>query len=102
VIADRMLTRWATALAFCALLGACGGAKQADNSKTDFDQKFVASCVQSATTGGVAEGVASEVCACASGKVRQRYSMQEIARLTQEQVRPIMAECKASVTRSPA
>ena len=91
------------ALALCALLGACGGSKQADDkSNSNFDQKFVASCVQSATSGGVAEDVASKVCGCASEKVRQRYSMQEIARLTEEQATPIMAECKASVIRSPA
>ena len=97
-----MLKMWTTALALSALLAACGGSKQsADNSNQNFDQKFVASCVQSATSGGVAEGVASKVCSCASGKVRQRYSMQEIARLTQAQVKPIMAECSASVMGSP-
>jgi hypothetical protein len=94
-----MLTRWTTALALCVMLGACGGSKQsADNSNRNFDERFVASCVQSATSGGVPEAIASKICACASGKVRQRYSMQEIARLTQQQVKPIMVECKASIT----
>ena len=98
MIARRMVTRWTTALALCTLLGACGNSKQSDeNANRNFDLKFVASCVQSATSGGVAEDVASKVCACASGKVRQRYSMQEIPRLTPEQVKPIMAQCKASI-----
>jgi hypothetical protein len=89
-------------LALCVSLAACGGSKQSDEtSNGNFDQKFIASCVQSATSGGVPEGVASKVCACASGKVRQHYSMQEIARLTQEQVKPIMAECSAAVMGSP-
>jgi ABC-type uncharacterized transport system auxiliary subunit len=94
-----MLARGLTALALCALLGGCGGAKKSfdDSFNKNFHEKFVASCVKSATDSGVAQDLAGKLCTCASDKVKERYSVREKMRLKDEQLRPILQECKASV-----
>lgn len=94
-----MLARSTTALALCALLGACGNSNKSSENGFDqsFHEKFVASCVQSATASGVAQDLAGKICTCASDKVEQRFSVSEKMNLKQEQLRPIMAECKASI-----
>ena len=95
----RMLARGLTALAFCALLSGCGGAKKSfdDSFDKNFHEKFVASCVRSATESGVAQDLAGKLCTCASDKVKERFSVREKMNLKEEQLKPILQECKASV-----
>ena len=95
-----MIVRSATALALFALLAACSS-KSHDPFDKDFKQNFVSYYVHSATSSGVAQDLASKTCTCAADKVRQRFSMQQKMHLTKEQLRPIMAECSASITGSP-
>ena len=94
-----MLARGLAALALCALLGGCGGPKKSfdDSFNKNFHEKFVASCVKSATASGVAQDLAGKLCACASDKVKERYSVREKMNLKDEQLRPILEECRASV-----
>jgi hypothetical protein len=94
-----MLARGLTAVALCALLGACGGARKSfdDSFNESFHQKFVSSCVQSATASGVAQDLAGKLCACASDKVKQRFTVQQKMHLKDEQLKPILIECKASI-----
>lgn len=95
----RVLAKWTAALAACLLLGACGNSKKSfdDSFNQDFHQKFAASCIQSATAGGVAQSLAVKLCGCAADKVDQRFSVSEKMQLTQARLKPIMLECKASI-----
>jgi hypothetical protein len=94
-----MLARGLTALALCAVLGACGNTGKSfdDSFNKNFHEKFVASCVQSAAASGVVQDVADKMCACASDKIKERYSVRQKMNLKDEQLRPILLECKASV-----
>jgi hypothetical protein len=93
------LARGSLALIVCALLGGCGGPKKSfeDSFNKNFHEKFVGSCVKSATEGGLAQGLAGKLCTCASDKVNERYSVREKMSLKDEQLRPILEQCKASV-----
>ena len=88
-----------TALAICALLSACGSAKKSfdDSFNQNFQQNFVSSCVKSATASGVAQELAGKLCTCASNKVKDRFTVAEKMKLKEEQLKPIMLECKASI-----
>jgi hypothetical protein len=97
-----MSARKAATLALCLLLGACGSHSGSNNSvedsfDTSFHEKFVASCVTSATRSGMAQSLAGKLCTCASGKVKQRFSVAQKMNLKQEQLKPILHECKASI-----
>ena len=90
-----------TLIAMTALLVAgCGGeAKKGfdDSFNNQFHEAFISSCVKSATGGGVEQALASKLCTCASDKVKERYSVKEKMGLKNEQLTPIIEECKASV-----
>ncbi|MFL6736017.1 MAG: hypothetical protein ACJ8F4_03030 [Sphingomonas sp.] len=93
------LARGTMALALCALLGGCGGPKKSfdDSFNKNFHEKFVGSCVKSATERGLAQELAAKLCTCASDKVSERYSVRQKMSLKDEQLRPILEQCKASV-----
>jgi len=88
-----------TALALCALLAGCGSGKKSfdDSFDKNFHEKFVASCVTSATQSGMAQDLAGKLCTCASDKVKQRFSVAQKMHLKEDQLKPILQECKASV-----
>ncbi len=99
-----MLARKLTALALCALFGACGSNGGSNNSSSfdqgfdkSFHEKFVGSCVTSATQSGIAPGLAGELCTCASDKVKQRFSVAQKMHLKEDQLKPILQACKASI-----
>ena len=98
------MTRQLTALALCALLAGCGSnggsSKNAsfdDSFDKSFHEKFVGSCVTSATQSGIAPELAGKLCTCASGKVKQRFSVAQKMHLKEDQLKPILQECKASI-----
>ena len=94
-----------TALALCALLASCGSNGNGNSSNKSFDdsfdksfhEKFVASCVQSAANSGVAQELAGKLCTCASDKVKQRFSVAQKMHLKEDQLKPILQECKAGI-----
>jgi hypothetical protein len=93
------MARGLTALALCALLSGCGSAKKSfdDSFDKNFHEKFVASCVTSATQSGMAQELAGKLCTCASDKVKQRFSVAQKMNLKEDQLKPILQECKASI-----
>jgi hypothetical protein len=92
-----------TALTLCVLVAACGSnGSSAKNSFDDsfdksFHEKFVASCVTSATQSGIAPELAGKLCTCASDKVKQRFSVAQKMHLKEDQLKPILQDCKASI-----
>ncbi len=80
------------------LLGGCGEAKQGfdDSFNAKFHESFVSSCVKSATQAGAEAAVADKVCACASGKIKERFSVKEKMSLKNEQILPLVQECRGS------
>jgi hypothetical protein len=100
-----MQARKLTALALCTLLAACGnnGNGNTENNSfagsfdKSFHEKFVGSCVTSATQSGVAAELAGKLCTCASDKVKQRFSVAQKMHLKEDQLKPILQECKATI-----
>ncbi|HYX47603.1 MAG TPA: hypothetical protein VE820_12380 [Sphingomicrobium sp.] len=99
-----MLAKRLTTLAICALLAACGSNGNGNgNASSDysfdksFHEKFVGSCVTSATQSGIAPELAGRLCTCASDKVKQRFSVAQKMHLKEDQLKPILQECKASI-----
>ncbi|HVU28776.1 MAG TPA: hypothetical protein VHE36_00110 [Sphingomicrobium sp.] len=94
-----MLARGLTSLALCALLCGCGGPKKSfdDSFNKNFHEKFVGSCVKSATDSGLSQELAGKLCTCASDKVKERFSVREKMNLKDQQLRPILEECRASI-----
>ena len=90
-----------TLIAMAALLAAgCSGETKKtfdDSFNNQFHESFISSCVKSATGGGVEQAMATKLCTCASDKVKERYSVKEKMTLKNEQLTPIVEECKASV-----
>jgi len=90
-----------TVIAMAAMLvaGCSGEAKKNfdDSFNSQFHEKFISSCVKSATDGGVAQDLATKLCTCASDKVKERYSVKEKMTMKNEQLTPIVEECKAQV-----
>jgi hypothetical protein len=68
-----------------------------DGFNRTFREKFISSCVQSASESGVAQNRADKLCKCGSDKIDERYSVHEKMSLKQEQLKPIIEECKASI-----
>ena len=97
------MARALTALALSALLAGCGSNGSSNNTSSDnsfdknFHEKFVASCVRSATQSGMAQELAGKLCICASDKVKQRFSVAQKMKLSEDQLKPILQECKASI-----
>ena len=91
--------------ALCALAAGCGDSgKEAKKSyqqsfdesfNKSFHEKFVSSCVASAKSGGVAEAQANQLCTCASDIVKERFTVQEKMNLKNDQIMPIVQECRA-------
>jgi hypothetical protein len=83
-----------------ALLSACGEASQGfeDGFNTKFHESFVASCVKSATQAGAPQAVADATCKCASDKIKDRFSVKEKMNLKNDQIIPIVQECRGSAT----
>ena len=86
------------ALGAAGLLVGCGEAKQGfdDGFNTKFHESFVSSCVKSAVGSGAAQEVADKVCACASDKIKERYSAREKMSLKTEQILPLVQQCRGS------
>jgi hypothetical protein len=93
--------------AFAIALAGCGdtGTEAGNSFESAFEQSFnksfheslVSSCTTSAKAGGVTEERATNLCNCASDKVRQRFIVQEKTNLKDEQLRPIIEECRAQI-----
>ncbi len=83
-----------------ALLTACGEASQGfdEGFNTKFHENFVSSCVKSATQAGAAQGLADAACKCASDKIKERFTVKEKMSLKNDQIIPIIQECRASAT----
>ena len=79
-------------------LTACGEAKQGfdDGFNTKFHESFVASCVKSSTQAGAPQEVADKICACASDKIKERFSTRKKMSLKNDQIIPIVQECSDS------
>lgn len=82
-----------------ALIG-CGEAKQGfeDGFDTKFHESFVSSCVKSATDAGAPQALADATCKCASDKIKERFSVKEKMNLKNDQIIPIVQECRSSAT----
>jgi hypothetical protein len=89
--------RAAVIVAMSALLAGCGDVKKTfeDSFNKSFREKFISSCISSATESGVAQDMANRLCTCGADKVDQRYSVREKMSLKQEQLAPIVTECRA-------
>jgi hypothetical protein len=79
-------------------LTACGEAKQGfeDGFDTKFHESFVASCVKSSTGAGAPQAAADAICACASDKIKDRFSTREKMSLKNDQIIPVVQECSDS------
>ena len=88
-----------TACALGAILAGCGNTQKAfdDSFNKSFHEKLISSCTSSALGAGVPQELATKLCTCASDKVKERFSVAEKMNLKQEQLAPIVAECRASV-----
>ena len=82
------------------LVAACGEAKQGfdDGFNTKFHESFVSSCVKSAVQGGAPPQAAESLCGCASDKIKERFSVKEKMNLKNDQIIPLVEECRASAT----
>jgi hypothetical protein len=80
------------------LLAGCGGAKESfdESFNAKFHESFVASCAKSAVGSGAPQEVADKVCACASDKIKERYSVKEKMSLKTDQILPLVQECRGS------
>jgi hypothetical protein len=89
------MDKWVVIGLSALLLASCGDSKKAfdDSFNKSFHEKFVSSCVSSA--GGVDPALASKLCNCAASKVDEKYSVKEKMGLKNEQLMPIVEECKA-------
>ena len=87
-------------LGAAALLSACGEASQGfeDGFNTKFHENFVSSCVKSATQAGAAQAMADAACKCASDKIKERFTVKEKMNLKNDQIIPIVQECRAAAT----
>ena len=85
-------------LASALALTACGEASQGfdDGFNAKFHESFVASCVKSSTQAGAPQEVADKICACASDKIKDRFSTREKMSLKNDQIIPIVQECSDS------
>ena len=85
-------------LTAAALLAGCGSAKESfdESFNTKFHESFIASCVKSAVGAGAEQAVADKVCACASDKIKERYSAREKMSLKNEQILPLVQQCRGS------
>jgi len=94
-----MRIRGITLVALGALVASCGDAKTSFDESFDksFHENLISSCTSSATSSGATQELASKMCTCASDKVKERFSVREKMGLKPEQLRPIVAECRASV-----
>ena len=92
-----MRTGTGIALVLCALLAGCGEAKTSfdESFNKSFHEKFIASCVSSATKASAPQDMAAKLCTCASDKIKERFSVREKMSLKNEQVLPIVEECRA-------
>ncbi len=79
-------------------LTACGEASQGfeDGFDTKFHESFVSSCVKSATQAGAPQAAADTLCKCASDKIKERFSVREKMSLKNDQIIPIVQECRDS------
>ena len=84
-------------LALAGLVAGCGEAKTEfdDSFNKSFHEKFISSCVSSATKAGAPQDMATTLCTCASDKVKERYSVRQKMTLRDEQLMPIVEECRA-------
>ena len=80
------------------LLAGCGGAKDSfdESFNAKFHESFVSSCVKSAVGAGAEQAVADKVCACASDKIKERYSAREKMSLKNDQILPLVQACRGS------
>lgn len=65
------------------------------NFDRSFHESLVASCVAGTKRSGASEELATNLCTCASDKVKQRFTVQEKMNLKNEQIDPIIKECLA-------
>lgn len=87
-------------LGAAALLTSCGEASQGfeDGFNTKFHENFVSSCVKSATQAGAPQAMADATCQCASDKIKERFSVKEKVSLNNDQILPIVRECRDRTT----
>ena len=97
----RMIVAAALAAAF--LTASCGdGKKKFDDSfNKGFHEKFIASCVDSATKSGAPQDLATKLCTCTSDKVAERFSVRQKMTLKDDQLLPIVQECRAEYPAKP-
>jgi hypothetical protein len=94
-----MLIRGISLIALGALVAGCGDTKKAFDESFDksFHEKLISSCTSSAVGSGAPQEIATRLCTCASDKVKERYTVSEKMNLKQDQLQPIVAECRAEV-----
>lgn len=79
-----------------ATLAGCGeGSEKTFNDS--FNKEFSASCVTSASKGGVPTSTANSICDCAIAKIDEKYSAMEKLSVSEEELDPILSECLSSV-----
>ncbi|MGH6658762.1 MAG: hypothetical protein ACREBK_07930 [Sphingomicrobium sp.] len=93
-----MRTGTGTVLALCGLAAGCGEAKTGfdDSFNKSFHEKFISSCVSSATQASAPQDMAAKLCTCASDKIKERFSVRQKMSLRNEQILPIVEECRGS------
>ena len=93
-----MRERTIMVLALAGLVAGCSGETKKsfdDSFNKSFHEKFISSCVSSATKAGAPQDMATTLCTCASDKVKERYSVRQKMTLKDEQLMPIVEECRA-------
>jgi hypothetical protein len=81
------------------LIGGCGQVSEgAFNSQ--FDKKFAASCVSSATQRGVPQSTAVQLCDCTLKRIDETFSAMEKATMPDEKVNPIVEQCVKEIRQS--
>ncbi len=85
-------------LALCGLVAGCGEAKTSfdDSFNKNFHEKFISSCVASATKSGAPQDMATTLCTCTSDKVKERFTVRQKMTLKDDQLLPIVEECRAA------
>ncbi|HEY7806459.1 MAG TPA: hypothetical protein VIC34_04590 [Croceibacterium sp.] len=73
-------------------LGGCNQASE-DAFNSQYDKKFAASCVSSATQRGAPQSAAVQLCDCALKRMDKTFSAMEKASMPDEKVNPIIEQC---------
>jgi hypothetical protein len=73
-------------------LAGCGKASEGAFNK-GYDEKFLSSCVGSASKSGMPTQLATSLCTCAITEINKKYSATQKLTLSKEESEPILKTC---------